>query len=955
MRIKKLFIVMISSLSLILALFLASCGKGNNDNTNNGQLIDSARSIKVVQIEGKANVSDSKETTECFKGMNLYSGDKVDVLANSVLVVRFDSDKYVYIGENTTINILSVGKDKYKTNVYVEKGKVLAEIQNKLGEDEEFFLSSNNSVMAVRGTVFGLHVLEKANEFIETYSVFKGVTELVVFDKLGDNIIKGKLSDISNSKVELLVPKDKVIGKDNFDAAINNWLKDINDKFDNPEDANDKLDEVQIKVDKPSKEDYQEVIDTISNETTVSYSSILYKASGYFGVYDGLAHKINIDVTEPNAKVYYKSENSTEYSENNTFEYITPGSYRVYYKIVCEGFDDKEDFEVIQINPANLTVSYIKDIETPNALLAGTSLEEALNNIDLFEFIELKGLDADNAELLKSTFKCDGYLLAGTNEYKVDVILPDTLKGIYKDISINIILTAGQLALYDSTAISFSQNGPTLDITEINSFNRYNGVLESELFDNANFIIGNQMVGPNDYKSVTYSYDSLVDGYYELVDGINYVDVTITALDDSVISARVSFNFIDARGIRGINLNPDETTIKTLSEGNYYINTNELLPLAEGNKFSVSGTFLTNHFGIANFNGYINLPDNVLGNGMLDYATDQNFTFDSDKILELEFVYVQNSSFKTTSRKVNIYLAPTEPAEYPVYTIKDNLKYKVNSVIDFVESTSPVIYSLDGENYNANLTIPEIGTYKVYYKVGDNLVLTGSETVSIENPQITSDYLDQITGIIEITSNDNNNSLEYSYQNGDGFTSSGLIKTDDGSIISPLNKVYEIYSNTILNGNYYDSVTKEALNVNVTVSEKKANSADFSYEISCEGYDTIYGNVKFNMTVYGYLGGGSGKYGLGSDLEITNPNDIEVSKALVDEICPTPIYFSVDELTAPFIEYSIDNGKTWTTSEPVLTEVGTYRIYVKYHFNAYLVSKLIDSNLVAIQNITITE
>ena len=38
----------------------------------------------------------------------------------------------------------SQGKDKYKTNVFVEKGVVLAEIQRPLGEDEEFFLSSNN-------------------------------------------------------------------------------------------------------------------------------------------------------------------------------------------------------------------------------------------------------------------------------------------------------------------------------------------------------------------------------------------------------------------------------------------------------------------------------------------------------------------------------------------------------------------------------------------------------------------------------------------------------------------------------------------------------------------------------------------------------------------------------------------------------------------------------------------
>lgn len=950
---KKLFSIIAASLLLLLTVFLASCGGGNNDNTNNGQLLDSARSIKVVQLEGSANVTDSKETTACFKGMNLYSGDKVDVLANSVLVVRFDEDKYVYLGENTTVNILSVGTDKYKTNVYVEKGKVLAEIQNKLGEDEEFFLSSNNSVMAVRGTVFGLQVIERAKEFIERYSVFKGVTELVVFDKLGDKVIQGKLTDISNSKIELTVPKDRVIGKDNFDTILSNWLKDINEKFDDPNDANNKLDEVQITVDKPSKDDYQEVIETISDETTVTYSSILYKASGYFGIYDGQAHKINIELETPNAKVYYKGENDTEYSENNTFEFINPGNYRVYYKIVCEGFADKEDFEVIQITPANLTINYLKDIETTNALLAGVSLEDALKDVNLFDFIEIKGFESDNTELLKSTFEFDGYLLSGTNEYAINVVLPDTLKGKYKDITINIVLTADELALYRTSAMTYTMYGPSLDISNIATFNKFNGVLETELFSNAEFIIGNQLVGPNDYKSVDYSYDSLVEGYYELNNGINYVDVAITAQDDSVINAKVSFYFTDTRGNRGINLNPDETTIKTLFENNYYINTSELLTL-EGNKFVVPGTFLTNHFGIPNFDGFINLPANVLGDDMFNYDVDSDFTFNSDEILELEFIYVHNYLFKTTSKKVNIYLAPEEPEEYPTYTIKENLKYKPNSVIDFVESTSPVVYSLDGTNYNANLTISEIGEYEVYYKVGANLVLTGSEFVSIENPQIASDYLDLLTGIIEITSNDNGNVLTYTYQNGDGGPTTDTIKTDDGSIISPLTDVYEIYSNMVLNGNYYDSVTKEALTVNVTVSDKKPNSADFSYEIACDGYDTIYGNVKFNMTEYGYLGGGSGKTGL-SDLVITNPNDLEVSKATVDEICPTPICFTIDELTSPTIEYSVDNGKTWTTEEPVLTEVGTYKIYIRYYFNALLILKMIDSNLVAIQNITITE
>jgi hypothetical protein len=185
----------------IFCIFLASCSDGGS---NNGErLLDSARNIKIVQIEGSATVTDDTETVDCFKGMNLYDGDTLNVGKDSVIVVKFDEDKYVYLGENSKVNIKSEGKDKFKTNVFVEMGVVLAEIQNKLGEDEEFFLSSNNSVMAVRGTIFGVTVRDDGSQYIETYAVYRGVTELVVFDKVNGQIIKGKLTDLSNKRLKL--------------------------------------------------------------------------------------------------------------------------------------------------------------------------------------------------------------------------------------------------------------------------------------------------------------------------------------------------------------------------------------------------------------------------------------------------------------------------------------------------------------------------------------------------------------------------------------------------------------------------------------------------------------------------------------------------------------------------------------------------------------------------------
>ncbi|MBQ6784033.1 MAG: hypothetical protein IJP63_08540, partial [Acholeplasmatales bacterium] len=104
---KKLLIIIISAVaavvatvSIILAVVLSK--PKDNGNNNNGYL-DSARTIKIVQIEGSATVTDEEGSSSCFKGMNLYNGDKVNVNADSVLVIKFDEDKYTYLGENTII------------------------------------------------------------------------------------------------------------------------------------------------------------------------------------------------------------------------------------------------------------------------------------------------------------------------------------------------------------------------------------------------------------------------------------------------------------------------------------------------------------------------------------------------------------------------------------------------------------------------------------------------------------------------------------------------------------------------------------------------------------------------------------------------------------------------------------------------------------------------------------
>ena len=120
---KKKLLILISSIVAILAIALTIIivVVVNNNKKPEDNFIDSARSIKVVQIDGSATVTDEKETINCFKGMNLYDGDSLNVDNDSVVVIKFDEDKYVYLGQNTTVNIKSEGKEKFKTNVFVEK------------------------------------------------------------------------------------------------------------------------------------------------------------------------------------------------------------------------------------------------------------------------------------------------------------------------------------------------------------------------------------------------------------------------------------------------------------------------------------------------------------------------------------------------------------------------------------------------------------------------------------------------------------------------------------------------------------------------------------------------------------------------------------------------------------------------------------------------------------------
>ena len=929
-------------------IFLVSCG---DDSNNSGRLIDSARTIKVVQIEGTATVTDDNETIDCFKGMNLYDGDILNVSKDSILVVKFDEDKYVYLGENTKVNIKSEGKDSYKTNIFVETGKVLAEIQNVLGQDEEFFLSSNNSVMAVRGTIFGVTVIDIGSVLKEIYSVFKGSTEFYVFDTDGDKTISGKLTNVNNQKIEVVVPKDKIVDNDKI---TENWLKDIDNQYKNPEDANENLDEVQITVDKPSKEDYQQVNELIKdNGSTVSYSNIKYEAESYVGPYDGNSHSIKVNVETAGAKITYKDSLNGTYSENlPTFK--LPGSYRVYFKISCDGFDDKEDYGVVQISKADLTVEYKNNITVPG-LITGMSVNKALEQFNIFDYIDIKGVSTDDAEILKATFDSNEYLKIGTNSYNINVILPDSIKDLYNDTVLDISLDASEIRLQSTSLI----NSGYLYVDEASMFNKYNGIAETELFGNPSIYVGDVEI--TGYESIDFAYNYKTEGYYEVKPGFNEVEIVVH-FDDFELNTNVSFYCFDNRDEDYINIYTDDNLVSEWAEDCYYFNTTNIE--VSNNKYQIPSTLLASRLGLDDFEGFINLPTDVLDSDSINYYVSDSYIlqFDVDDTSYVELLIYPTSSRTGCIKTISVYFSETHPTNYPSYEVAKNIAFLPGANVDFITSESPVKYSLDGINYQDHLSFSELGEYEVYFKVGDSFVAKGIRTVLITTGTITSANLELISNNLYMISNDNM-SLMYRYSSSE-FDNVQDIVSSDGTTITSKDDLYEIYTNIIKNSKYYNSMTNEELDVTVYVSEKEENSADFSYEVIADGYVSLKGNVEFgysNIVYYTPKEGYSGDIEIFNfdNLSVVNPLDKTVSKKDIDDVYASRIVFTLEDKDdyEPEIEvlYSIDEGKTWVDETPVLTEVGEYDVYIIYKIQYEYDTETRIKSIVAKQHITITE
>ena len=183
-------IAVVAVVLISLAVFLAIRFTGSKN---------SYRSIQIYELEGKVSIDrQGVGSMDAVENIYLESNDRVEVSEGSYIRLKVDGDKYIMVEENSIFSIVAEGtKEDSKTSINLEQGAITNEIQNKLSKKSNYEVTTPNSVMAVRGTVYRVGVIKGKNSEIYTkLTVFEGEvsTRLITPDGVIEDetvIVKG--------------------------------------------------------------------------------------------------------------------------------------------------------------------------------------------------------------------------------------------------------------------------------------------------------------------------------------------------------------------------------------------------------------------------------------------------------------------------------------------------------------------------------------------------------------------------------------------------------------------------------------------------------------------------------------------------------------------------------------------------------------------------------------------
>ena len=111
-------------------------------------------------------------------------------------------------------------------------------------------------------------------------------------------------------------------------------------------------------------------------------STVKASATGWSGSYDKGTHSITVNVTSPaeGATITYSSTEDEGYSAANP-AFVAVGEYKVYYRVVAEGYYPAYGFATVTISPkevalawSNTEFTYNGSVQTPVATVTEDSL-----------------------------------------------------------------------------------------------------------------------------------------------------------------------------------------------------------------------------------------------------------------------------------------------------------------------------------------------------------------------------------------------------------------------------------------------------------------------------------------------------------------------------------------------------------------------------------------------------
>lgn len=139
------------------------------------------RVIQVSNVDGSASVERVDiGMLDAYSGMMLQSEDAVEVKAESYLYLKLDEDKYVMLEPGSRMQLKASGNPaNNKTSIHLSAGAVVNRLDSKLSAESSYEVTTPNSTMAIRGTIFRVEVVPTADGTgVETYiSVYEGEVE----------------------------------------------------------------------------------------------------------------------------------------------------------------------------------------------------------------------------------------------------------------------------------------------------------------------------------------------------------------------------------------------------------------------------------------------------------------------------------------------------------------------------------------------------------------------------------------------------------------------------------------------------------------------------------------------------------------------------------------------------------------------------------------------------------